>query len=166
MTQQYEHILVGIDGSRQSKRAIDKAIAVAQRNGAELIIATVLSGGQYVGLGNTEVGFGYVDQSVMDASRKRFEDLVAQYQQKAQDAGVKNVVTSVYYGHVKRDLAKTLPAEFGADLIMLGATGANVVEWMVMGSTASYVVTNAVCDVLIVRTDDKNRPKKLTHPLA
>lgn len=164
MTQQYQHILVGVDGSRQSKRAIDKAIAVAARNEAELIIVTVLSGGQYVGLGNTEVGFGYVDQQVMDESRQRFENLVQQYRQQAQDAGVTEVVTSVFYGHAKVDLARTLPKEFGADLIMLGATGANVVERMVLGSTAGYVITNAVCDVLLVRTDKNNRAKHLKTP--
>jgi len=164
MTQEYKHILVGIDGSRQSKRAIEKAIAVAQRNQAELIIVTVLSGGQYVGLGNTEVGFGFVDQKVMDESRQRFEDLVQQYRKQAQDAGVTEVVTSVYYGHAKTDLAKTLPKEFGADLIMIGATGSNVVERMVLGSTAGYVIVNAVCDVLLVRTDRNNRSKHAKVP--
>lgn len=161
MTQQYQHILVGVDGSRQAKRAIEKAIAVAQRNQAELIIVTVLRGGQYVGLGSNEVGFGYVDQKIMDESRQRFEDLVQRYRQQAQDAGVEQVVTSVYYGNAKMDLARTLPQEFGADLVMLGATGANVVERMVLGSTAGYVISNAVCDVLLVRTDLKNHTKKL-----
>ena len=164
MTQKYQHILVGVDGSRQAKRALDKAIAVAARNQAELIIVTDLSGGQFVGLGNTEVGFGYVDQQVMDESRQHFEDLVQQYRQRAQDAGVQQVTTSVYYGHVKTDLAKTLPREFHADLSMLGATGANVVERMMLGSTAGYVIGNAVCDVLLVRTDLSNRSKKLKTP--
>ncbi|WP_125574219.1 universal stress protein [Levilactobacillus huananensis] len=160
MTKRYERILVGVDGSRQSKRTVEKAIAVAERNDAELIIVTIMSGGDYVGIGqNTQVGFGYVDQEVMDEARQQWEHTVDEYRQKAQDAGVKQVVTSVFYGHAKVDLAKTLPQEYQADLIMLGATGANVVERMLMGSTASYVVANASCDVLIVRTDMQNHPK-------
>lgn len=161
MAQKYQRILVGVDGSRPSKRAAEKAIAVAQRNHAELVITAVMSGGRYVGLGTTEVGFGYVDQQVMDEARQEFSDIVENYRQKAEAAGVKNVTTSVYYGHAKVDLARTLPQEFDIDLIMLGATGSNVVERMMMGSTASYVVTNAVCDVLVVRTDNHNRANKI-----
>ncbi len=164
MTEGYKRILVGVDGSRQARRAVEKAIAVAVRNQAELIIVTIMSGGDYVGLGNnTEVGFGYVDQQVMDEARQRLEQIVDKYRKKAQDAGVKEVVTAVYYGHAKVDLARTLPKEYQADLIMLGATGVNVVERMLMGSTASYVVTNAICDVIIVRTDINNQATNLKH---
>ncbi|MFD1455626.1 universal stress protein [Levilactobacillus lanxiensis] len=162
MAAEYKRILVGVDGSRQARRAIDKAIAVAVRNQAELIIVTIMSGGDYVGLGSdTQVGFGYVDQQVMDEARQDLEATVDKYRRKAQEAGVKEVVTSVFYGHAKVDLAKTLPKEYQADLIMLGATGVNVVERMLMGSTASYVVANAICDVLIVRTDIHNQAKSL-----
>lgn len=163
MATEYKHILVGVDGSRQARRAVDKAIAVAVRNEAELIIVTVMSGGDYVGLGSdTQVGFGYVDQQVMDEARQDLEAQVDKYRRKAQDAGVQQVVTSVFYGHAKVDLARTLPQEYQADLIMLGATGVNVVERMLMGSTASYVVANAVCDVLVVRTDIHNQATRLT----
>ncbi|QMU07841.1 universal stress protein [Levilactobacillus suantsaii] len=161
MPQQYQRILVGVDGSRSSRRAVDKAIAVAARNQAQLVIVTVMSGGRYVGLGTTEVGFGYVDQQVMDESRQKFNELVEHYRQRAEDAGVTDVVTSVYYGHAKVDLAKTLPREYQINLIMVGATGANVVERMMLGSTASYIVANAACDVLVVRTDNHNRAAKL-----
>lgn len=162
MAAEYKHILVGVDGSRQARRALDKAIAVAVRNQAELIIVTVMSGGDYVGLGSdTQVGFGYVDQRVMDESRQKLEATVDKYRRRAQDAGVEQVVTAVFYGHAKVDLAKTLPKEYQADLIMLGATGVNVVERMLMGSTASYVVANAICDVLIVRTDIHNQAQSL-----
>lgn len=162
MAADYQHILVGVDGSRQARRALDKAIAVAVRNQAELIIVTIMSGGDYVGLGSdTQVGFGYVDQQVMDESRQELEATVDKYRQRAQKAGVEQVVTAVFYGHAKVDLARTLPKEYQADLIMLGATGVNVVERMLMGSTASYVVANAICDVLIVRTDMHNQAQSL-----
>ncbi|WP_125583904.1 universal stress protein [Levilactobacillus cerevisiae] len=164
MAAEYKHILVGVDGSRQARRTLDKAIAVAVRNEAELIIVTIMSGGDYVGLGSdTQVGFGYVDQQVMDEARQDLEAQVDKYRRKAQDAGVKQVVTAVFYGHAKVDLARTLPKEYHADLIMLGATGVNVVERMLMGSTASYVVANAICDVLIVRTDIHNQAGKATQ---
>ncbi|KRK36310.1 universal stress protein [Levilactobacillus parabrevis] len=161
MSERYERILVGVDGSRQAKRAVEKAIAVAVRNEADLIIVTIMTGGDYVGIGNnTKVGFGFVDQEVMDEARQRSEQTVDAYRKQAEEAGVKHVETSVFYGHPNIDLAKTLPQEYNADLIMIGAIGSNVVERMLMGSTASAVVTNAVTDVLIVRTDMQNHSSK------
>ena len=43
------------------------------------------------------------------------------------------------------------------DLIMLGATGLNAVERLFIGSVSEYVIRNANCDVLIVRTDLDNK---------
>ena len=40
---------------------------------------------------------------------------------------------------------------------MLGATGLNAVERLFIGSVSEYVIRNADCDVLIVRTDLDNK---------
>lgn len=37
------------------------------------------------------------------------------------------------------------------DLIVMGATGLNAVERVLVGSTTSYVVTHAPCNVLVVK---------------
>ncbi|PWG01083.1 universal stress protein [Levilactobacillus bambusae] len=154
----YQTILVGVDGSRQAHRALQKAVAIAVRNQARLCIATVMNGGQFVGLGATEIGFGYVDQKAMDEVRANMATLVSRYADQAREAGVTKVETSVLYGSPKTILAHDLPEEKQADLIIVGATGANVVERMFLGSTASYITTHAVSDVLIVRTGLDNRP--------
>jgi nucleotide-binding universal stress UspA family protein len=39
---------------------------------------------------------------------------------------------------------------------MLGATGLNAMERILIGSVSSYVARHAECDVLIVRTDLNN----------
>ncbi|EPC76844.1 Putative universal stress protein, partial [Lacticaseibacillus paracasei subsp. paracasei Lpp71] len=44
------------------------------------------------------------------------------------------------------------------DLIMIGATGLNAVERLLIGSVTEYVTRNALCDVLVVRTDLANKP--------
>ena len=41
---------------------------------------------------------------------------------------------------------------------MMGSTGLNAVERMLMGSVTEYVNRTAICDVLIVKTDVENRP--------
>ena len=50
------------------------------------------------------------------------------------------------------------PKDYHTDLIMMGATGKNAAERLLVGSTASYVNSHAKCDVMIVRTSLKNQP--------
>ncbi len=53
-----------------------------------------------------------------------------------------------------------MPKKLGIDLIMIGATGLNAVERLLIGSVTEYVTRTAVCDVLVVRTDLENKPAK------
>ncbi|MCT7727704.1 MAG: universal stress protein, partial [Lactobacillus iners] len=46
------------------------------------------------------------------------------------------------------------------DLVVMGATGMNAVERMLMGSVTEYVNRNALADVLIVKTDLNNEKIK------
>lgn len=148
----YHQILVGIDGSKQARTAFEKACAVAKRNGATLVVASVLSISKLVGPGTAQLGFGSADPAALEEVKAKMERLVNDYRQKALDAGVVDVITHVSYGNPKTELARDLPTQFKTDLIVLGATGLNVVQRVVMGSNASYVVANATCDVMIIRT--------------
>lgn len=93
---------------------------------------------------------------MLDEIKGKIEKLLSKNVANAKTAGVTTATSEILYGNPKSELAKNLPAKYGTDLIMLGATGANVVERMMLGSNASYVVANARCDVLIVRTDVSN----------
>ena len=76
----------------------------------------------------------------------------------AKDKGVKNVNYSIEYGAPKTIIARDVPKEMNADLIMIGATGLNAVERILIGSVTEYVTRTAICDVLVVRTDLDNKP--------
>ncbi|GAX01387.1 hypothetical protein C5L25_001040 [Secundilactobacillus silagei JCM 19001] len=157
----YQNVMVGVDGSKQAKRAVQKAIAVAKRNQATLYIVSVLNVSELTSLGKSRFGFGAVDPEVLDDFKHNMDQVAAKYRDAAVQAGLKHVEIHVTFGNSKLELAKNLPQLLGADLIVLGATGANVVERMMMGSNASYVVTNAAVDVLIVRTDLDNQQIKV-----
>lgn len=154
----YQNVLVGVDGSKQARRAVKKAIAVAKRNQSALYIATVLDVSRLTSIGKAQFGFGAADPDVLDEFKQKMDKLVAGYRSQAIDAGVKQVEIHVTFGNPKLELAKSLPQLLGIDLIVIGATGTNVVERMMMGSNASYVVANAQTDVLIVRTKLDNQP--------
>ena len=79
------------------------------------------------------------------------------YEAEAQKAGVKNISKVIEYGSPKVMIANQIPENNQIDLIMLGATGLNAVERLFIGSVSEYVIRNADCDVLIVRTDLDNK---------
>ncbi|MFP9068907.1 universal stress protein, partial [Enterococcus faecalis] len=69
-------------------------------------------------------------------------------------------------GSPKQIIAREIPEDNQVDLIMLGATGLNAVERLFIGSVSEYVIRNAACDVLVVRTDLENQLPAKDHTKA
>lgn len=153
MAQAYKHILVPVDGSAEAELAFKKAVAVAKRNGedAELRLLHVVDTRAFQNISSFDTSM--VEQ-VTDTAKKTLD----QYIDYAKKQGVKNVSYSIEYGAPKTIIARDVPKEMGADLIMIGATGLNAVERILIGSVTEYVTRTAVCDVLVVRTDLNNKP--------
>ena len=92
---------------------------------------------------------------------------LADYKKKAEAAGIKAVETDVKVGNAKVELAERYPKENDIDLIIIGATGLNVVGRLLVGSTAAYTIREAPCDVTVVKTNLKNQKldiKETTYP--
>ena len=150
MFHEYEKILVPIDGSKEAKLAFDKAIEVAKRNHAKLVLAHVIDTRSL----QTPTGF---EGNFSDEIRKQAENLFAEYVEDAKAHNFKDVETVLEYGSPKVVISKQLTKDYGIDLIMMGATGLNAVERLFIGSVSEYVIRNASCDVLVVRTDLENK---------
>ncbi|GEP22909.1 universal stress protein [Lentilactobacillus diolivorans] len=149
----YTNILVGVDGSKTSIKAVTKAIAVAKRNQAKLIIAAVINDREFMGVSKAaSIGFGNIDPSTIDALKLRYEKMVARYADQARAVHV-NVKTIVTFGDPKTVLSKRLVDEEDVDAIVIGATGVNFVSRLMLGSTASFVIAHAPCDVFVVHRD-------------
>lgn len=148
--QGYRKILVGVDGSKQASLAFARAIDIAKRNEATLVIASVLNADKYVGVGMS-LSAVHVNQTLEDDlignMREQTEALVAQ----AHAAGVNDVIMDVSAGNAKTALAEGLVEKYGIDLIVVGATGTNVIERMLVGSTTNFVLQHAPVDVVVVR---------------
>ncbi len=73
MTQQYKHILVPVDGSKEAELAFRKAVAVAKRNdGAELHLLHVIDTRAFQNISSFDTAM--VDQ-VTDTAKKIFRPL-------------------------------------------------------------------------------------------
>ena len=151
MFHEYEKILVPIDGSKEAKLAFDKAIEVAKRNHAKLVLAHVIDTRSL----QTPTGF---EGNFSDEIRKQAENLFAEYVEYAKTHNFTDVETVLEYGSPKAIISKQLPKDYGIDLIMMGATGLNAVERLLIGSVTEYVTRTADYDVLVVRTDLDNKP--------
>lgn len=153
MLQRYKNILVPVDGSREAELAFKKAVSVAKRNGDEttLHLVHVVDTRAFQNISSFDTAM--VDQ-VTETAKKTMEG----YVESAKADGVKNIDFTVEYGAPKAVIAKDIPEDQKIDLIVIGATGLNAVERLLIGSVTEYVTRTAPCDVLVVRTDLDNKP--------
>jgi Universal stress protein UspA and related nucleotide-binding proteins len=146
MLQQYQRIMVAVDGSDEADLAFKKGVNIAKRNQAELLLVHIIDTRAF----QTVTSF---DTVLAEQAYEMAKESLKEYTEKAQAAGVTTVNTIIEYGSPKSLIAKEIPAENKVDLILLGATGLNAVERLFIGSVSEYVIRHAGCDVLIVRTD-------------
>lgn len=146
-TTEYKDILVAVDGSKASEKAFKKAIDIAKRNDAHLIVSHI------VDTKTISTAEAY-DQSLINRSETYANNLLEDYRDQATTAGVKKVEIHLDYGSPKVRIPKHVAKQFHADLIICGATGLNAVERFLIGSVSENITRYAKCDVLVVRADE------------
>ena len=144
----YQTILVGIDGSEQSKEAFKKAVEIARRNQGRVVVTVVIEP-------QTSSGLGYAPlaDNLVDLEEQEAKDLLQEAKDYAASVNFNLVEDIVSFGSAKVALAKDLQEKYQADLIIVGQSGLNAVERFITGSVASYIIREAKCDVLVVSTE-------------
>ena len=148
MNQSYKTILVAVDGSVGAELALHKAIHVAKRNQARLIIAHVIDTCAF----HNVAAF---DASVYESLEREATELLKGYKEEAENNGLSDVQVMIEFGNPKTLLAHDIPKQTGADLMLLGATGLNAFERLLIGSSSEYILRHATIDLLIVREEQK-----------
>ena len=148
MLQRYQNIMVAVDGSHEAELAFEKGVNVALRNNSRLTIAHVIDTRALQSVST-------FDAEVYEELQEDAKKLMDQYAEKAKEAGVANVVTIVEMGNPKTLLATDIPDEQKVDLIMVGATGLNAFERLLVGSSSEYILRHAKVDLLVVRDKEK-----------
>lgn len=144
MLKQYSHIPIAVDGSKEADLAFSKAVAIAKRNNANLEILHVIDTRSFQNVSSFDSAM--VEQVSADAKKK-----LEEYYDRAVKAGIKNVHYSIEFGSPKTIIAHEFPQKHQTDLIVLGATGLNAVERLLIGSVTEYVTRTADCDVIVIR---------------
>lgn len=142
--------MVGIDGSEQSKLALKRAIDMAKHANAQLLIVTVEDDLRFTPIVTGGAPVYQMNGELIQQVRERVQDAMQEAVHMARNAGIEPL-SKVFYGNAKKELGNNLPVSENVDLIIMGATGLNRIERMMIGSNSNYVLQNAPCDVMIVR---------------
>lgn len=146
MLDAYKNILVAIDGSEKAEKAFMEAVAAAKRNQATLHILYVNEvTGNYFG------DFGFLTPNLQEELDEVAEKQMNEHRNLAIEKGLTDIETYILYGYPKTLIENFNESKEPIDLIVMGATGLNAVERALVGSTTSYVVNHAPCNVLVIK---------------
>jgi nucleotide-binding universal stress UspA family protein len=133
-------ILLATDLLASSREATDRAVDLASRLAARLVIVNVLEKRRLAGGGSHER---------VDQARAERETHLVHVVRDARAAGV-NAEFLVWQGDPGGSIAAAAEAE-GADLVVVGTRGRSGAGRMLLGSVSDHVVRHAACPVLVVR---------------
>lgn len=148
MVQKYEHILVAVDGSYESELAFEKAVNIALRNNAELVLTHVIDTRALQSVAT-------FDTYIYDKLEQEAKEVLSDLEKQAREQGITNIKQVIEFGNPKNLLAHDIPEREHIDLIMVGATGLNTFERLLIGSSSEYIMRHAKVDLLVVRDSNK-----------
>lgn len=138
---QFKKILVGYDGSAQSDKATESALALAQSLDSSLLLFAVARPPEPATMVELD--------AMLDDAREHFEAQFKKIIQRAKDLGVE-LQTDIAVGHPVEQIVHRAETDH-VDLIVLGRRGKSRFEKMLVGSTAEKVLRYAHCPVMVVR---------------
>ena len=144
----YKNILVAIDGSYESELAFEKGVSVALRNDANLLLTHVVDTRALQSVATFDA---YIYEKLEQEAHSVLDD----YENQARERGLEKVRQIIEFGNPKPLLATEIPEREHVDLIMLGATGLNAFERLLIGSSSEYILRHAKVDLLVVSDPEK-----------
>ena len=145
----YKRILVPVDGSSTSDRALQEAIKLIDAQPAQLRLLHVIDDLQFL---NAE---GYVDYAELrELTKKIGERALSRAEEVARQADI-TVDTVLLEANGER-IARVIDAEalsWSADLIVIGTHGRTGFNHLLFGSVAEGVVRGSKVPVLLVRSE-------------
>jgi nucleotide-binding universal stress UspA family protein len=141
-----KHILVGVDGSKESLEAARYAQGLAEQTGANLTLLLALEPPQVIPVGPLS-GFVTTAGPRSEADLKNASEVLAAIV--AERPNIKTA-TRVELGRASETLCE-IAGHLGVDLVVVGARGLGASKRFFVGSVSDRVVHHAPCPVLVVR---------------
>jgi nucleotide-binding universal stress UspA family protein len=150
----FKKILVTVDGSSQSTRAVDYAIEIAQKYDSELIALYVLF---------SKIGFAFYTETVtglvtpssidelIDQAKKEAEKWFDDIREKCHSTKLQVKTEAVITAISIIEAIISYSEKEKIDLIIAGSRGRSAFKKLILGSTASGIMTYAHCPVMIIK---------------
>lgn len=148
----YRNLLVPLDGSAFSDRAMSVAAEIARRSGAVVHLAAVVDPSVYVPFVTGEIALPVFDAALTEAACQRDQQLLDGHVTALSAQGV-TAVAHVLEGLVVESLAECA-VNLQADLVVMTTHGRSGFSRLRMGSVASAFLSRASAPVLLVRGGD------------
>jgi nucleotide-binding universal stress UspA family protein len=134
-------VLLGYDGSDSARDALDFALDLARRYGAELHVLAVVRPPEFAEDVETE--------AVIENSQRHYRAVLAPVQARLAASGVAGKC-ELAVGHPAEQLLRYADAH-AIDHIVVGHRGRSLFERWLIGSVARQVIAHARCAVTVVR---------------
>ncbi len=146
-------LLVAIDGSSHSLKAVDYASAIAVCCKARVIILTVIKVHKVQELSADLRKYAELEDVPgvdLDVLKMIAGDLVAHAEKRSREKGVDDIVTKVQEGPVARTII-ACAQQHDVDMIVVGSRGFGNIEATLRGGVSHRVELLAKCPVLTVK---------------
>ena len=155
MEKKLSKILVAIDGSHAAFDAADYALMLAKQHNAQLFLLHVLhpeeyySSLQFFEIKQSSDSKELIEQAKTEANKwfdiikKKIEEDILEKQMK--------IETHIIVSTATIDSILDYAEEKDVDLIIVGTRGRSGIKKLLLGSTASGIVTYASCPVIVVK---------------
>jgi nucleotide-binding universal stress UspA family protein len=150
----FKKILVTIDGSPQSMKAVDHAINIAQKYNSELIALHVLY---------SQIGFAFYSETatglvtpnsineLIEQAKKEAEKWFDEIRETCKNVNLKVKTEAVITAISVVEAIISYSEKENIDLIVIGSRGRSAFRKLILGSAASGVMTFAHCPVMVIK---------------
>lgn len=138
----FKNLLVALDGSEPSKKALDVAVGLTNSFKAKLTAVSVVE--------PIEWTVATTDAIIIDSAQEKMQKQIlkdAEKECKEKGVEIKTIASKGHPGDVIIETAK----KNGCDLIIMGSRGRTGFDKLLLGSVSDHVIQNARVHVLVVK---------------
>ncbi|MBK9116916.1 MAG: universal stress protein [Betaproteobacteria bacterium] len=146
----YRNILVPVDGSKLSERAVAAAIALAAASGGSVVALHVYAKAWDGPYGTFEMSREVLADAYEQQARARADELFDAVRRKAEAAGVGFAATAVESDQVWRAVIASAKRR-KCDMICMASHGRRGIAAALLGSETQKVLTHSHLPVLVIR---------------
>lgn len=150
----FRKILVPLDGSEHSLKALDEAAQLAKIFSGKITLINVYSVQPLMMGGSSESGYGAILTGagvtvIIEAAQKSGNKILQDGEQRVSATGVE-VDKMLVEGHTVQEIVRAA-SKGNFDLIVIGARGISHFREMLLGSVTDGVIHHAHCAVLVIK---------------